>query len=101
MAISRKLCICLSKIRSSLDESIFSSIVAEILNMASSSCDRRLRRSIDLLFGIVELLNLLNLAEIIIILEMKREKKVFEIVIISLSASDFMFGSSNIEIANF
>lgn len=68
--------------------------------MASSSCDQRLRRSIDLLFGIVELLNLLNLAEIKIILKMKREKKVFEIVIISLSASDFMFGSTNVEISN-
>ena len=53
-----------------------------------------------MLFGIVELLNLLNLAEIIIILKMKREKKVFEIVLISLSASDFMFGLSNVEISN-
>ena len=59
----------------------------------SSGCDRILRRSIDLSVGI--LTALLNLAEIIIILKMKRRKKVYEIVLISLSVSDFMFGLSN------
>ena len=75
-------------------------MTAEILNMTtpsikleSSGCDRRTRRLIDLSVGI--LTALLNLAEIIIILKMRRKKKVYEIVLISLSVSDFMFGLSN------
>ena len=55
--------------------------------------ERRLRRSIDLSAGIITAL--LNLAEIILILKMKRRKKFYEIFLLSLSVSDFMFGLSN------
>ena len=75
-----------------------------MLNMAASSIepdktscdgmdDRRLRRSIDLSVGV--LTALLNLAEITILIKMKRKKKVYEIVLLSLSISSFMFGLSN------
>ena len=83
---------------------MFSFIIAEMLNMATSSTgseksscgsmdDQILRRSVDLSFG--TLTALLNLAEIIILLKMKRQKKVYEIVLLGLSISDFMFGLSN------
>ena len=55
--------------------------------------DRRLRRLIDLSAGIITAL--LNLAEIILISKMKRRKKFYEIFLLSLSVSDFMFGLSN------
>ena len=54
--------------------------------------DERLRRSIDLSAGIIT--SLLNFAEIILILKMKR-RKFYEIFLLSLSVSDFMFGLSN------
>ena len=52
-----------------------------------------LERSIDLSIGI--LIAILNLVEIIIILKIKRKKKVYEILLLSLSASDFMLCLSN------
>ena len=52
-----------------------------------------LERSIDLSIGI--LIGILNLVEIIIILKIKRKKKVYEILLLSLSASDFMLCLSN------
>ena len=73
--------------------------MTEMFNTAASSIgpgdnhDRRLRRSIDLSAGIITAL--LNLAEIILILNMKRRKKFYEIFLLSLSVSDFMFGLSN------
>ena len=52
-----------------------------------------LERSIDLSIAI--LIAILNLVEIIIILKIKRKKKVYEILLLSLSASDFMLCLSN------
>ena len=58
-----------------------------------SAYDDFLERSIDLSIGI--LIALLNLAEIIIILKIKRKRKVYEILLLSLSVSDCMLGLSN------
>ena len=58
-----------------------------------SAYDDFLERWIDLSIGI--LIALLNLAEIIIILKIKRKRKVYEILLLSLSVSDCMLGLSN------
>ena len=55
--------------------------------------DRGIKRSIYLSAGIITAL--LNFAEIILILKMKRRKKFYEIFLLSLSVSDLMFGLSN------
>ena len=52
-----------------------------------------LERSIGLSFGI--LISILNLPEIIIILRIKGKRKIYEILLLSLSASDCMLGLSN------
>ena len=56
--------------------------------------DAKIKRSIDLTFGV--LIAVLNLAEIIMIAKIKRKKKIYEIVLLSLSVSDCMFGLSNV-----
>ena len=56
--------------------------------------DAKLKRSIDLTFGV--LIAILNLAEIIMIAKIKRKKKIYEVVLLSLSVSDCMFGLSNV-----
>ena len=56
--------------------------------------DAKIKRSIDLTFGV--LIAILNLAEIIMIAKIKRKKKIYEIVLLSLSVSDCMFGLSNV-----
>ena len=56
--------------------------------------DEKLKRSIDLTFGV--LIAILNLAEIIMIAKIKRKKKIYEVVLLSLSVSDCMFGLSNV-----
>ena len=56
--------------------------------------DEKIKRSIDLTFGV--LIAILNLAEIIMIAKIKRKKKIYEIVLLSLSVSDCMFGLSNV-----
>ena len=61
--------------------------------VGSSNYGDVLERSIDLSIGI--LIGILNLVEIIIILKIKRKKKVYEILLLSLSASDFMLCFSN------
>ena len=52
-----------------------------------------LRRSIDLSFGIAVVI--LNIIEITIICRLKRKKKIHEILLLSLSVADFLFGLSN------
>lgn len=52
-----------------------------------------LERSIGLSIGI--LISILNLPEIIIILRIKGKRKIYEILLLSLSASDCMLGLSN------
>ena len=65
----------------------------ETICAGDSAYDDFLERSIDLSIGI--LIALLNLAEMIIILKIKRKRKVYEILLLSLSASDCMLGLSN------
>ena len=52
-----------------------------------------LRRSIDLSFGIAVVI--LNIIEITIICRLKRKKKIHEILLLSLSVADLLFGLSN------
>ena len=54
--------------------------------------DVKLKRSVELSFGL--LIAILNIVEIIIIVKIKR-KKMYEILLLSLSVSDCMFGLSN------
>ena len=54
----------------------------------------KLKNSIYLTFGV--LIAILNLVEIILIAKIKRKKKIYEILLLSLSVSDFMFGLSNV-----
>ena len=65
----------------------------ETICAGDSAYDDFLERSIDLSIGILKAL--LNLAEMIIILKIKRKRKVYEILFLSLSASDCMLGLSN------
>ena len=58
-----------------------------------SDDDEVLERSIDLSIGI--LMAVLNIAEIVIILKIKRSKKVYEVLLLSLSVSDCMLSLSN------
>ena len=53
----------------------------------------KLKNSIHLTFGV--LIAILNLVEIILIAKIKRKKKIFEVLLLSLSVSDCMFGLSN------
>jgi len=59
----------------------------------SEDVDERLRRSVELTLGVI--IALLNIMEIILILRLKRKKKIFEIVLLSLSVADLLFGLSN------
>ena len=61
--------------------------------------DEEIKRSLELSFGL--LIAILNIAEIVIITKIKRKKKVYEILLLSLSVSDCMFGLSNSFIAVF
>ena len=54
------------------------------------------KRSVDLTIGLI--VALLNIMEIILILRLKRKKKIFEIVLLSLSVADLLFGLSNASI---
>ena len=58
-----------------------------------SNDDEVLERSINLSIGI--LVAVLNIAEIVIILKIKRRKKVYEVLLLSLSVSDCMLSLSN------
>ena len=51
-------------------------------------------KSIELSLGV--LIAILNLVEIIMIAKIKRKRKLYEILLLSLSVSDFMFGISNV-----
>ncbi|XP_066923878.1 uncharacterized protein [Clytia hemisphaerica] len=55
--------------------------------------DQEIKRSFDLAIGLI--VALLNVAEIIMILRIQRKKKIFELVLLSLSFSDLLFGLSN------
>ena len=59
-----------------------------------SKIGEKLEKSIELSLGV--LIAILNLVEIIMIVKIKRKKKQYEILLLSLSVSDFMFGMSNI-----
>ena len=59
-----------------------------------SKVGEKLEKSIELSLGV--LIATLNLVEIIMIVKIKRKKKLYEILLLSLSVSDFMFGISNI-----
>ena len=59
----------------------------------SSTNGEKITRSINLSFGL--LIALLNVVEIIIITKIKRKKKIYEILLLSLSVSDCLFGLSN------
>lgn len=61
--------------------------------------DAKIKRSLELVFGL--LIAILNIAEIVIIVKFKRKKKVYEILLLSLSASDCLFSLSNAFIAVF
>ena len=61
--------------------------------------DAKIGTSLELSFGL--LIAILNIAEIVIIAKIRRKKKVYEILLLSLSASDCMFGLSNSFIAAF
>ena len=59
-----------------------------------SKVGEKLEKSTELSLGV--LIAILNLVEIIMIVKIKRKKKLYEILLLSLSVSDFMFGISNI-----
>ena len=54
----------------------------------------KLEKSIELSLGV--LIAILNLVEIILIAKIKRKRQLYEILLLSLSVSDFMFGISNV-----
>ena len=59
-----------------------------------NSNEEKIKRSIDLSFGV--LIAILNIVEIIMIAKITRKKKIYEIILLSLSVSDCMFGISNV-----
>ena len=58
-----------------------------------SKSHAKLERSFELSFGM--LISILNVVEIIIIAKIKRKRKIYEILLLSLLVSDCMFGLSN------
>ena len=60
--------------------------------------DEKLYRSIDLTTGF--LIAILNIVEIIMITKIRRKKRIYEIILASLSISDCMFGLSNIIVSS-
>ena len=58
----------------------------------------KLYRSIDLTTGF--LIVILNIVEIIMITKIRRKKRIYEIILVSLSISDCMFGLSNIMVSS-
>ena len=59
--------------------------------------EKTLKRSIDLCTGF--LIAILNAIEIIMITKIKRKKRIYEIILMSLSVSDCLFGVSNIVVS--
>ena len=57
-----------------------------------------LHRKIDLVAGL--LIAILNIVEITMIAKIRRKKKIYEIILISLSISDCMFGLSNVVVSS-
>jgi 7 transmembrane receptor (rhodopsin family). len=55
--------------------------------------NEELKRSVDLTIGVI--VAILNVLEIILILRLKRKKKIFEVILLSLSVADLLFGLSN------
>ena len=62
--------------------------------LGCGSSNKKIKRSIDLSFGV--LIAILNIVEIIMIAKITRKKKIYEILLLSLSVSDCMFGISNV-----
>lgn len=60
--------------------------------------EETLKRSIDLCAGF--LIAILNAIEIIMITKIKRKKRIYEIILMSLSVSDCLFGVSNIAVSS-
>ena len=60
--------------------------------------EEKLKRSTDLCTGF--LIAILNAIEIIMITKIKRKKRIYEIILISLSVSDCLFGVSNIVVSS-
>ena len=58
-----------------------------------STNEEKITRSINLSFGV--LIAVLNVVEIVIITKIKRKRKIYEILLLSLSVSDCLFGLSN------
>ena len=57
-----------------------------------------LHRKIDLVAGL--LIAILNIVEITMIAKIRRKKRIFEIILMSLSISDCMFGLSNVIVSS-
>ena len=69
--------------------------------MAQSCGSRDLvkqNRSIDLVTGF--LIAIFNIAEIVMIAKIKRKKRIYETILMSLSVSDCMFGLSNVLVSS-
>ena len=60
--------------------------------------DENLHRKIDLVAGL--LIAFLNIVEITLIANIRRKKRIYEIILISLSVSDCMYGFSNVTISS-
>ena len=68
-----------------LTTTLVSTISATVTGCGDKN-DAKIKRSLELVFGL--LIAILNIAEIGIIVKFKRKKKVYEILLLSLSASD-------------
>ena len=60
--------------------------------------DENLHRKIDLVAGL--LIAFLNIAEITMIVNIRRKKRIYEIILMSLSLSDCMYGFSNVIVSS-
>ena len=60
--------------------------------------DENLHRKIDLVADL--LIAFLNIAEIIMIVNIRRKKRMYEIILMSLSVSDCMYGFSNVIVSS-
>ena len=71
---------------------------SQIMTRGCLSDDAARKRSIDLATAV--LIVILNVVEISLIIKIKRKKKIYEIILVSLSVSDCMFGLSNVIVSS-
>ena len=71
---------------------------SQIMNGGCLTDDAARNRSIDLATAI--LIAILNVVEISLIIKIKRKKRIYEIILVSLSVSDCMFGLSNVIVSS-